>query len=391
MNEQKFLQYRQALSHVTSPVLAVDLDFFEQNVNWAPEVLGKIKNKTIRIATKSIRSVPILKKILSSNPVYQGLMTYSLKEALWLKSLGFKDILMGYPTVDLEALEQFAKDPSNIVLMVDLIEHLDMLESLASKNKTQFEICVDIDLSFDLPGLRFGVYRSEIHDLKSLEFFLNHLKKCTHLKLVGIMGYEAQIAGVGDKTDRKIQLLKKISLVDLKKRRQKMVECIHSKGFQLKIINGGGTGSLLSTKDEQVVTEITLGSAFYGPVLFDYYQDFSLKPSMFFGLPITRQPKPNIFTCFSGGYIASGALDRIKLPLPYLPSGMQLLTYEGAGEVQTPISYKGSERLKISDLVFFRHAKAAEICERFLEIQLIKGHRCEEKILTYRGEGKSFG
>ena len=49
------------------------------------------------------------------------------------------------------------------------------------------------------------------------------------------------------------------------------------------------------------------------------------------------------------------------------------------------------EKLKIGDLVFFRHAKAAEVCERFLEIHLVKGHLCEEKVLTYRGEGKSFG
>ena len=391
MNEQKFLQYRQALSHVTSPVLAVDLEYFEENLKWAPEVLKHTKNKTIRIATKSIRSVSLLKKILSSNSIYQGLMTYSLQEALWLQELGFKDILMGYPTVDRAALEKLAKEPSQIILMVDLIEHLDLLESIASQNKTQFEICVDIDLSFDLPGLRFGVYRSELHDLKSLEAFLKHLKTCSHLKLVGLMGYEAQIAGVGDKTDKKIQILKRFSLIDLKKRRKHMVDLVRSNGFDLKIINGGGTGSLFSTKEETVVTEVTLGSAFYGPVLFDYYQDFSLRPSMFFGLPITRHPKENIFTCFSGGYIASGALDKKKLPLPYLPSGMELLPYEGAGEVQTPVRYDGVEKLKVGDLIFFRHAKAAEICERFLEIQLIKGHRSEDKILTYRGEGKSFG
>jgi hypothetical protein len=103
-----------------------------------------------------------------------------------------------------------------------------------------------------------------------------------------------------------------------------------------------------------------------------------------------RKPTENIYTCFGGGYIGSGSIDNIKAPTPFLPICMNLLTFEGAGEVQTPFSYIGNEKLKVGDSVFFRHAKAGEICEHFDKIILLKNDGVQGYALTYRGEGKTF-
>jgi D-serine deaminase-like pyridoxal phosphate-dependent protein len=384
---QQYQNYLEALKDVSNPSLFLDLEAFYKNLHW---VISHSGDKKIRIATKSIRSVEILKKIHASNPVFQGFMTYTLEESLWLKSLGLKDLLIGYPTTDRSSLNKLAEDPSEIVLMVDRIEHLDLLEEIAAAKKTTFEICVDLDLSLDLPGVRFGVYRSQLHETKHLIHFLNHLKSCTHLKLVGAMGYEAQIAGVTDDKSKVMQVLKIISLTQLQGRRQRMVEMILAEGHKLRIVNGGGTGSLKNTNKEKVVTEITIGSAFYAPVLFDHYQDFKLTPALFFSSPIVRHPSKDIFTILGGGYIASGQTDDIKQPRPYLPPDLSLIKNEGAGEVQTPLSYTGHLCLEIGDLVIMRHAKAGEICERFNQIHIIEKNKILETVSTYRGQGKCF-
>lgn len=386
MNDQ-YQSYVQALKDVSAPNLFLDLAAFYKNLNW---VISNSGSKKIRIATKSIRSVEILKKIHDSNSVFQGYMTYTLEESLWLKSLGLKDLLIGYPTTDRAALMKLAEDPSEIVLMVDRPEHLDQLEEIAAAKKVNFEVCVDLDLSMDLPGLRFGVYRSHLHSEKHLTSFLDHLNKCPHVKLVGAMGYEAQIAGVTDDTSKIRQVLKALSVTQLRNRRQKMVQMIMGDGHTLRFVNGGGTGSLKHTAKEEVVTEITIGSAFFAPVLFDHYQDFKLSPALFFSSPIVRQPEKDIFTILGGGYIASGSTDGIKQPQPFLPTGLTLLKNEGAGEVQTPLKYSGDLPLKIGDLVFLRHAKAGEICERFNQIHIIDGEKIVETVNTYRGEGKCF-
>jgi len=40
--------------------------------------------------------------------------------------------------------------------------------------------------------------------------------------------------------------------------------------------------------------------------------------------------------------------------------------------------------------VYFRHAKAGELCERFASLHLLEGERILEQAPTYRGEGQSF-
>jgi D-serine deaminase-like pyridoxal phosphate-dependent protein len=383
----QYITYKEAIATLPCPVLFLDLESLDKNIEWVAQNSG---NKKIRIATKSIRSIELLKRIHDSHPVFKGYMTYSLQEALWLRSEGLKDILMGYPTMDREGLEVLAKNPEEITLMVDRVEHLDLLEQIARSSACNFRLCIDMDLSMDLPGIRFGVYRSHLQNQKQLKTFLTHLKKCPHLKVVGLMGYEAQIAGVIDEKSTLIKTLKKLSLKQLIQRRETFLNILKKNGHEIEMINGGGTGSLKHTALESIVTEVTVGSAFYAPVLFDHYQDFKLTPALFFSLPVVRHPTKDILTVLGGGYIASGATDAIKQPQPYLPQGLSLLKHEGAGEVQTPLKYDGRKKIKIGDPIIFRHAKAAEICERFNEIYLIEDGKMMSKVTTYRGEGKCF-
>jgi D-serine deaminase-like pyridoxal phosphate-dependent protein len=156
-------------------------------------------------------------------------------------------------------------------------------------------------------------------------------------------------------------------------------------------VNGGGTGSLELTAEDPSVTETTAGSGFYAPALFDGYHHFRHLPAVAFALPVTRRPGPGLFTCQGGGYVASGAAGADRLPRPYLPEGMALLEQEGAGEVQTPFSYSGPEAIAIGDPVFFRHAKAGELCERFETLLLVENGRVVDRVPTYRGHGMCFG
>ena len=63
---------------------------------------------------------------------------------------------------------------------------------------------------------------------------------------------------------------------------------------------------------------------------------------------------------------------------------------EGAGEVQTPLLGPAADGLRIGDRVWFRHAKAGELCERFNDLHLIDGDAVTATVPTYRGEGKAF-
>src|SRR5690606_15165862 len=137
---------------------------------------------------------------------------------------------------------------------------------------------------------------------------------------------------------------------------------------------------------DRVVTEATAGSGLYVPTLFDGYRAFTPEPSMFFALPAVRKPAPSITTLFGGGYIASGPPGASRVPRPVRPEGLKLLGTEGAGEVQTPVRGRAAASIPIGGRVWFRHAKAGELCERFDRVYLVDEHGRTE-VPTYRGEG----
>lgn len=387
--------YKNAISTIQKPALLADMDNFNENI--ALTLARNKAGKKIRIATKSLRCTYLLQYILAQSDVFQGLMCFTAKEAIFLAKKGFDDLLLGYPCIDIadiQAIGEYVKQGKKIIFMVDSETHLAILQTQAEQLGITFSVCIDIDMSVDFPGLHFGVWRSAIRNLADLQAFVSASKQYKQVKIIGLMGYEAQIAGVADNSPFQgiknpiIRLLKKLSRKTYTNFRSEAVKRLKNEGITLEFVNGGGTGSMEWTGEEESVTEITVGSAFYGSSLFDYYTAFRYKAALFFALPIVRIPKKGTYTCLGGGYIASGSVGLEKQPTVFLPKGATLTDLEGAGEVMTPILYEGD--LAIGDPVFFRHAKAGEICERFMEIHLLSKGKIIEIVATYRGEGGCF-
>lgn len=395
MSTRTYNAYKTLLDGKPMPFAFVDMDILTEN---AGAIAERAQGKPVRIASKSIRIVRVLKHIFNMNDAFQGVMCYAASEAIHLSDHGFDDLLVAYPLWQRTLIEDVCnkvRSGKTIVLMVDSIEHTEHLAKIAASSGVILPVCIDIDLSIDFPGLHFGVWRSP---LKTAEAALNvyaKIEDSPYLRLDGIMGYEAQIAGMGDKhiglESRIIRTLKRLSLPRIRERRQTIVEALRARGANLRIVNGGGTGSLETTSQEDCVTEVTAGSGFYSPALFDHYSAFQHQPAAGYAIEIIRIPKAGTFTCYGGGYVASGGAGKGKLPKPYLPIGAQLTGREGAGEVQTPIVYNGPEQLSLGHPIFMRHAKAGELFEHFNTTYLISNGQIVDEVPTYRGEGYTFG
>jgi D-serine deaminase-like pyridoxal phosphate-dependent protein len=249
--------------------------------------------------------------------------------------------------------------------------------------------------------VRIGAKRSPIHTPSDAAGLAREIVARKWARLVGIMSYEAQIAGLGDAPPGRrlrgaaIQMLQRRSAGELAIRRAAAVAAVQevlraSSEPPLRFVNGGGTGSLELTSAESAVTEIAAGSGLYGPALFDAYRAFQPEAAALFALAVVRKPSGGVATVLGGGYLASGPADGARLPTPFLPTGLSLDRQEGAGEVQTPLTGAAARALRVGDRVWFRHAKAGELCERFDRLYLIEGERIVEEVPTYRGEGKCF-
>jgi D-serine deaminase-like pyridoxal phosphate-dependent protein len=388
--------YRDVFAGRRLPLAYVDLDLFDMNI---AEVARRANGTPVRVASKSVRSVALLRRIVDADPIFQGIMAFSAPEAVWLSEQGFDDLLIGYPTwhaPSVRAVAEAIRAGKTIVLMIDSVEHIAHLEAIAAEMDVVLPVCLDVDMSIDLPGLHFGVWRSSVTDATGALRVYEAIETADHVRLDGVMGYEAQIAGVGERTpgqllkNAAVRLLKRQAIPQIAERRRRVVNALTVRGAELRFVNGGGTGSIESTVAEDVITEVTAGSGFYSPGLFDYYEDFRHLPAAGFAVEIVRQPKPDIYTCHGGGYIASGAVGAEKAPGVHLPKGAELTDLEGAGEVQTPVRYSGPEALRLGDPVLLRHAKAGELCEHFNTLLLVQQGEIVDEVLTYRGEGCVF-
>jgi len=391
-----YAYYKSVFGSHPMPFAFLDLDLFQHNIR---QVVARAQGKRVRLASKSLRSISVIRRIMAADPCFQGIMCYTAQEATYLASLGFEDLLIGYPAwneQDIAVVARLTAAGTHITLMVDSTQHVERIEYVASRYGVRLPLCLEIDMSMDLPGLHFGVWRSPVRTPEQARPVLERIMASPHVWLDGLMGYEAQIAGVGDNfpghkiKNAIVQRLKKRSIREIAERRSAIVELVKSYGVSLRFVNGGGTGSIVTTRTEQAVTEITVGSGFYAPALFDNYRDFRYLPAAAFAIEIVRQPRPHIYTCMGGGYIASGSVGPEKQPQPYLPQGAKLISLEGAGEVQTPIRYKGSVPLKIGNPVFMRHSKAGELCERFTHLLLVSDGAIVDEVTTYRGDGQCF-
>ena len=392
-------EFEAIFAEVEAPFAFVDLDAMWAN---AAAMQERAKGKPVRVASKSLRCRALLEAILGRDSRFAGLMTFTLPETLWLAEQGFDDLLLAYPTVDTAALEALAlrsaADPDGSpIVMVDCVEHLEAIESVLGANAPPVRVCIDIDASWWALGgrIKVGPKRSPVHTVAQAVELAREIEQRPQIELDALMAYEGQIAGVGDLPPGRrlrgaaIRFMQRRSAAELAGRRAAIVTAL-SEFVELDVVNGGGTGSLELTGAEEAVTEVTAGSGFYAPGLFDHYSRFTLTPAAGYAIPVVRKPSPTVATALGGGYLASGSGDPSRLPTPWLPEGLKLDPEEGAGEVQTPLLGPPAAELRIGDRAYLRHAKAGELCERFDSLHLVEGEEIVDVVPTYRGEGKTF-
>ncbi|MEV7512808.1 amino acid deaminase/aldolase [Streptomyces sp. JL4002] len=390
-------RYDRATAHLDAPLAVVDLDAFDAN---ADDLVRRAGGKPVRVASKSVRCRALLERVLA-RPGFAGIMSYTLAESLWLARSGFEDVLLAYPSADRAGFGELANDAklaAAVTVMVDDPAQLELIDAARDGGSEEVRVCLELDTALHLLGgrVRVGARRSPLREPAQLAALARTVAARPGFRVVGLMAYEGHVAGVGDALagrplrSRAIRLMQGAARRELAARRAAVVRAVREVVPDLEFVNGGGTGSVQQTAAEDAVTEIAAGSGLYVPRLFDNYTSFSGRPAALFAQPVVRRPGVGVVTVLGGGYPASGAAGPDRLPVPYLPQGLRYDPQEGAGEVQTPLLGSAADDLLIGDRVWFRHAKAGELCERFDVLHLIEGDRVTATAPTYRGEGRTF-
>ncbi len=385
-----------ATAGLESPLAVLHLGALQHNTH---DLVRRAAGKPIRVASKSIRVRGLMDALLATDG-YAGVLAFTLPEALWLAET-VDDIVVGYPTADADALRRLATDPvaaARVTLMVDSIEHLDLIDACSPPHtRENIRVCLELDVSWENPAPlgHIGVWRSPVRTAVQAAVLARAIESRPGFTLVGMMAYEAQIAGLGDRTasnarwSRLTRWIKRSSLTELTERRQEAVSAVRNVS-DLEFVNGGGTGSVDSTALDDSVTEIAAGSGILGGHLFDNYRTFHPAPAASFALSVVRKPSPSMAVILGGGWVASGPPGDDRMPRLAWPEGLELISREMAGEVQTPIRGAAAAALVAGDRVWLRHSKSGELSERVNDFVVVDGNKVVDRLPTYRGEGKAF-
>jgi D-serine deaminase-like pyridoxal phosphate-dependent protein len=374
-------------------MVVVDVDAFDAN---ADDLRRRAGGTPIRVASKSLRIPALIERALAT-PGYAGVLAYNLREALWLVEQRISgDVVVAYPTVDRGAVRRLLGDAgarSAITLMVDDVAHLDLIDTCRKPGThEEVRVALDVDAGLRLGRSHVGPKRSPLHDPAEVLAFARSVIARPGFRVVGVMTYEGQVAGVQDDVPGQraksavVRKLKAASMTQLAERRGAIAAGLRPL-VDLEFWNGGGSGSIEATAADAAVTEIAAGSGLLVPTLFDHYQSFSPRPAAFFGVPVVRRPSDTTATAAGGGFIASGPTGKDRAPTPWAPDGLHLTGLEGAGEVQTPLTGPGASSLRVGDWVWFRHAKSGELAEHTNQVHLVSGEAVVSTVPTYRGLG----
>jgi D-serine deaminase-like pyridoxal phosphate-dependent protein len=383
---------------VPTPTMVVDLDAFDAN---AADLVRRAGGAPIRVASKSLRVPALISRALAT-PGFAGVLGYTLAEALWLVEQGISDdVVVAYPSVYRSAIGRLLASPeaaAAITMMVDSVEHLDVIDAVRASADVTVRVAIDVDAGLQVAGRHVGPKRSPLLSSDTVLDLARAISRRPGFRLVGVMTYEGQVAGLADEVPGQaarsfaVRRVKALSVSQLAGRRATIAAGLAEilAPERLEFWNAGGSGSLETSSADPTVTEVTAGSGLLVPGLFDHYRAFAPRPASFFALPVTRRPAAGMVTVHGGGLVASGAAGPDRLPIPWAPAGLSLTDLEGAGEVQTPLSGDTADRLRVGDLVWFRHAKSGELFEHTPTAYLVSGERIVEAATTYRGHGLAF-
>lgn len=378
----------EATAHREAPLAVLDDVALDAN---AADLMARADGLPIRVASKSLRVRAVLVDVLARLG-FSGVMSFSLAESVWLADQGHDDVLLAYPSTSAQGFADLVAAEHRraaITVMVDSVEHLDLVDRLLGTDHPSIRVCLDADASLRLGPLHLVARRSPVHTAEEAEALARAVAARPGFDLVGVMFYDAQIACLPDSSPA-VRLTKRGSAAELVRRRAGVVEAV-SRHAELRVVNAGGTGSLHVTGRDPVVTELAAGSGLFAPTLFDGYAAFDPRPAAYFALPVARRAADDVVTLFSGGFIASGPTGASRAPTPVWPEGLSLTRTEGAGEVQTPVQRDAARHRRIGDRVLLRPAKAGEPMERVDRMARVAADGTVTVVPTYRGERCCFG
>eukprot|EP01060_Flectonema_neradi_P022089 TRINITY_DN3032_c2_g1_i1.p1 TRINITY_DN3032_c2_g1~~TRINITY_DN3032_c2_g1_i1.p1 ORF type:complete len:410 (+),score=85.65 TRINITY_DN3032_c2_g1_i1:50-1279(+) len=254
----------QALKHVDTPALCIDLLGVEDNMSRLSKLFTscKTRNKTatIRPIVKAHKCSEIA-KIQLKGDYTKGVCCAKVCEAEAMMSAGIRDIYMSNEIIGMRKLDRLCTSMLSASIKklrcaADSEEGVRQLQEAASKYNVTFDILIEVSVGQD----RCGV--ASASEALSLAKFISEQP---NLSLIGIQGYQGAAQHIRSKSEMRTEIANVVRIVT------EVKETLISQPGLVQnpdtfVITGAGSGTLEFELSSGVYTELQPGSYLFNDV-----------------------------------------------------------------------------------------------------------------------------
>jgi len=331
------MQNLKSFTEIDTPALLLDGKALKVNIRRMAEHFAT-RHCKLRPHFKSHKCTTIARLQMEAGAV--GITCAKLGEAEVLADAGIRNILIANQIVGPLKIQRLIDlcRRADVMVAVDSVENVKMLSAGAAAAGVTIGVLVEVDVGMGRCGVAAGQPAVDLARVVTAS---------PGLRFDGLQGYEGHCVDLRDKNERANKTLQSLKLL-VDTRRQ-----IERAGIPVKIVSGGGTGTLDLTGHQEGIDELQAGSYaamdwWYSDIRPEFQQAMSIL------VTVISRPKPGIIVIDVGrkGVGAEWGPPRIK-SLP-------------GAEV---VSYSSEEHMKIA----VPEASTIQIGDR---IEIIPSHGC---------------
>lgn len=379
-----FAQLNQTLraAGIDRPVLVVDLDRLDRNIDRVVKSAAVAPAKTYRIVLKSVPS-PALVDYIAKRANTRALMSFHRPFLQTMAALRpDSDILMGKPLPVSAARLFYAQhtgtfDPAKqLQWLIDTDDRLLQYLALAKELGVRMRVSMELDV-----GLRRGGFGDPQALSRALAVLAQHPQ---YLQLGGLMGYDAHLMGLPT-------YLAERELPQVKARYEACVALVRSQFPKLAqeplVFNGAGSPTFRHYEGDMVVNDLSAGSCLMKPTHYDLpiLQDF--EASCFIASPVLKRQLGAWLPVLDGAGSMIRAWNPNHAQMYFAYGGNWLAECEAPPGLRPHFVYASSNQqgysasesvaLKIDDFIFLRPTQSEAVLLQFGDLVAVRGNKIE--------------
>ncbi len=246
-----------AVADLDTPVLMVDLDKLEENIERMARIITKEASVGWRPHTKAMK-IPALAHMLQ-NAGAHGITCAKLGEAEVMAAGGIRDILIANEIVGATKIRRLVnlRRHADVIVIVDCVENVEELDRAARDKGVKLRVLIEVNVGMNRAGVEPGEPTLDL---------ARNIAPRKGLRLAGLQTWEAQAVMVEPEEEKR-----KVVTEALDKFVGSANLCRDS-GIDIEILSCGGTGTYWISAFHPGITEVEAGGGIYGDIR--YVKDF---------------------------------------------------------------------------------------------------------------------